>query len=209
MVSSEFSSTSGSVRRFHGTNCSLCWSWTSASEHLQLSLNEEGARECGGTFQEKAIHAKTSVHECPPSTLMTQRLNERPVHNPSLTPSSLRGALFMELNGHSKIRLGKYPFLCPSFRQWCLSYYSPWRHLAVHLTLTAMKLRKQLLFLISREWQGPFAFFSLVTHFLPARMWLLCVHRWREGEHVHTEGCSHALRPEVNVGYLPQSLSTF
>lgn len=89
----------------------------------------------------KRPSTQTSVHEYPPSTLVTQRLNARPVHNPSLTPLSLRGALFMELNGHSKIHLGKYPFLCPSFRQWCLSYYSPWRHLAVHLTVTATKLR--------------------------------------------------------------------
>ncbi|KAH0505944.1 hypothetical protein LTLLF_175530 [Microtus ochrogaster] len=47
--------------------------------------------ESAEEHSKKRSSMQTFVHECPPSTLVTQRLNTRPVHNPSLTPSSLRG----------------------------------------------------------------------------------------------------------------------
>lgn len=53
----------------------------------------------------------------------------------------------------------------------------------------------------------PLSFFSLVTHFLSAHMCTSVCARV-EGGHVHREVCSHELSPEVNVGYLPQSLCT-
>lgn len=131
----------------------------------------------------------------PPSTLVTQRLNARPVHNPSLTSSSLRDASFMELNGHSKIRLLKYPFLCPSFRQWCLSYYSPLAPPSgtfdtySHEAKMGNSFESCCRFLKSREWQGPFPSF-LWSHISSLCMCaLLCVHGWRGG--MYTRRCAH------------------
>lgn len=131
----------------------------------------------------------------PPSTLVTQRLNARPVHNPSLTSSSLRDALFMELNGHSKIRLLKYPFLCPSFRQWCLSYYSPLAPPSgtfdtySHEAKMGNSFESCCRFFKKQGMAGPLSFFSLVTHFLSAHVCTSVCARVEGG--MCTERCAH------------------